>query len=118
LKPTRYIESQLAVKPWFAGEQLSMADIQMSFPIFALLARGGIADLPHTQSWKKRVEMRPAWQRAIEQGGPGSPRYVILIAKCCKVAQDDNVCASVWLILRRHKRKLAKSGKVQLKSGI
>lgn len=66
----RYIESQLAVKPWFAGEQLSMADIQMSFPIFALLSRGGIADLPHTQSWKKRVEMRPAWQRAIEQGGP------------------------------------------------
>jgi glutathione S-transferase len=66
----RFIESQLAVKPWFAGEQLSMADIQMSFPIFALLSRGGIADLPHTQSWKKRVEMRPAWQRAIEQGGP------------------------------------------------
>ena len=66
----RFIEPQLAVKPWFAGEQLSMADIQMSFPIFALLSRGGITDLPHTQSWKKRVEMRPAWQRAIEQGGP------------------------------------------------
>lgn len=66
----RFIESQLAVKPWFAGEQLSMADIQMSFPIFALLSRGGITDLPHTQAWKKRVEMRPAWQRAIEQGGP------------------------------------------------
>jgi glutathione S-transferase len=85
LKPTRFIESQLAVKPWFAGEQLSMADIQMSFPIFALLARGGIADLPHTSHGKR--ELKCAWQRAIEQGGPGSPRYVILIAKCCKVAQ-------------------------------
>lgn len=66
----RFIESHLAKQPWFAGEQLSMADIQMSFPVFALLSRGGIADLPHTQSWKKRVEMRPAWQRAIKQGGP------------------------------------------------
>lgn len=66
----RFIESHLAKQPWFAGEQPSMADIQMSFPIFALLSRSGIADLPHTQSWKKRVETRPAWQRAIEQGGP------------------------------------------------
>ena len=66
----RFIESHLAKQPWFAGEQPSMADIQMSFPIFALLSRGGIADLPHTQSWKKRVETRPAWQRAIDQGGP------------------------------------------------
>ena len=66
----RFIESHLAKQPWFAGEQPSMADIQMSFPIFALLSRGGIADLPHMQSWKKRVETRPAWQRAIEQGGP------------------------------------------------
>lgn len=55
---------------WFAGEQLSMADIQMSFPLFALLARGGIAHLDHINAWKARVEMRPAWQRAIQQGGP------------------------------------------------
>lgn len=66
----RFIDEHLAVHPWFAGEHISMADIQMSFPLFALLARGGIADLPHISAWKKRVEMRPAWQRAIQQGGP------------------------------------------------
>ncbi|MDR9892509.1 glutathione S-transferase [Pseudenterobacter timonensis] len=66
----RYIESHLASHSWFAGEHLSMADIQMSFPVFALLARGGIDNLPHTQAWKKKVEMRPAWQRAIQKGGP------------------------------------------------
>ncbi|MFA9596988.1 glutathione S-transferase family protein [Citrobacter telavivensis] len=66
----RFIDAHLAERPWFAGEHLSMADIQMSFPLFALLARGGIADLPHIREWKKRVEMRPAWQRAIQQGGP------------------------------------------------
>lgn len=66
----RFVESHLAENSWFAGEHLSMADIQMSFPVFALLARGGIDNLPHLQAWKKKVEMRPAWQRAIQQGGP------------------------------------------------
>lgn len=66
----RFIESELAHRPWFAGDELSMADVQMSFPVFALLARGGIDDLPNTKAWQKRVEMRPAWQRAIQQGGP------------------------------------------------
>lgn len=66
----RFIEAHLGENSWFAGDRLSMADIQMSFPIFALLARGGIDNLPHTQAWKKKVEMRPAWQRAIQQGGP------------------------------------------------
>lgn len=66
----RFIEAHLSENSWFAGDRLSMADIQMSFPIFALLARGGIDNLTHTQAWKKKVEMRPAWQRAIQQGGP------------------------------------------------
>ncbi len=39
-------------------------------PLFALLARGGIAHLDHINAWKARVEMRPARQRAIQQGGP------------------------------------------------
>ncbi|WP_312690345.1 glutathione S-transferase [Kosakonia sp.] len=66
----RFIEEQLAHRSWFAGEKLSMADIQMSFPVFALLARGGVDNLPNLRAWKKRIEMRPAWQRAIVQGGP------------------------------------------------
>lgn len=65
-----FIESQLAQRNWFAGNQLSMADVQMSFPVFALLARGGVENLPNLRAWKKRVEMRPAWQRAVVQGGP------------------------------------------------
>lgn len=65
-----YIEEHLASQPWFAGATLSMADIQLSFPVMALLARGGIADLPHIRRWVQQVEQRPAWQRAIERGGP------------------------------------------------
>ena len=66
----RFIESHLAKNSWFAGDSLSMADIQMSFPIFALLARGGIANLPHILAWKTKVENTPGWQRTLEQGGP------------------------------------------------
>lgn len=67
-----FIESHLAQTPWFAGDTLSMADIQMSFPLFALLSRGGNASLPHIAAWKERIEARPAWQLAIEKGGPFS----------------------------------------------
>ncbi|AUU83651.1 glutathione S-transferase family protein [Leclercia sp. LSNIH1] len=66
----RFLESSLEKHRWFAGDHLSMADVQMSFPVFALLERGGIDNLPRLQNWKKNVEMRPAWQRAIQQGGP------------------------------------------------
>lgn len=66
----QFIESHLAKRPWFAGEQLSMADIQMTFPLFALLARGEAGDLPNIQAWRERVERRPGWQRAVQQGGP------------------------------------------------
>ena len=65
-----FIESHLAERPWFAGEQLSMADMQMTFPLFALLARGEAGELPNIQAWRERVERRPAWQRAVQQGGP------------------------------------------------
>lgn len=67
-----FIESHLAQTPWFAGDTLSMADIQMSFPLFALLSRGGNPSLPHIVAWKERIEARPAWQLAIEKGGPFS----------------------------------------------
>ena len=66
----RFINDHLAENSWFAGDSISMADIQMSFPIFALLARGGIANLPHIQAWKTKVENTPGWQRTLEQGGP------------------------------------------------
>lgn len=66
----RFIENHLATSPWFAGQAFSAADIQMSFPVLALLARGGLNDLPNLQAWLKNAQMRPAWQRAITQGGP------------------------------------------------
>lgn len=66
-----YIESELGKTDWFAGEVFSAADIQMSFPMEAAAARGVIGDgQPRAQDWLKRIHARPAYQRALERGGP------------------------------------------------
>ena len=69
-----FMESELAGRgPWFAGPEFSAADVQMSFPVLAARARGGLgAGQPHLLDWLRRIEDRPAYRRAIEQGGPFS----------------------------------------------
>jgi glutathione S-transferase len=66
-----YIEAELGKTPWFAGSELTAADIQMSFPLEALTARGNAkAKMPHITDFLERVRARPAYQRALERGGP------------------------------------------------
>lgn len=66
-----FIENELARSTWFAGEEVSGADVQMSFPLEAAMTRGGIADgYPRIRSFVGRVHGRPAWRRALERGGP------------------------------------------------
>lgn len=65
----QFIEQHLTSHAWFAGEQLTLADIQMSFPIQGLAVRGGLQDMPATQAWLDKITCRPAWQRAIQKGG-------------------------------------------------
>jgi glutathione S-transferase len=66
-----FMEAELADQPWFAGDTFSAADIQMSFPLEAGQARGGLdATYPHLTDWLQRIHARPAYQRALERGGP------------------------------------------------
>ena len=65
-----YMESELAKAPWFAGEDFTAADIQMSFPVEAAAARGLGAGRPKLKSYVERIRERPAYRRAIERGGP------------------------------------------------
>ena len=66
-----YVESELKSRPWFAGDQLSAADIMMSFPLEAARARGGLdASRPATIAWLDKVHARPAYQAALAKGGP------------------------------------------------
>ncbi len=68
-----FMEAELAKRPWFAGAKFSAADIQMSFPIEAAAARAGLdASRPRLMDWLERIHARPAYQLALEVGGPYS----------------------------------------------
>jgi glutathione S-transferase len=64
-----YVESHLKTYQWFAGDDLSGADIQMSFPLEASVARGLGANYPAITAYVKRLHARPAYQRALKAGG-------------------------------------------------
>lgn len=65
-------ESELTKSEWFAGAEFTAADIQMSFPLEAGSARGGLsaADHPKCIDFLARIHARPAYQKALEKGGP------------------------------------------------
>ena len=66
-----FMEAELAQRAWFVGDQLSAADIQMSFPVEAAKQRAGLSPkkTPRLLDWLARAHARPAYQRALERGG-------------------------------------------------
>ncbi|HEX4619531.1 MAG TPA: glutathione S-transferase [Steroidobacteraceae bacterium] len=64
-----YWEGELARSTWFAGEELTGADVQMSFPLEAAAARTGIALGPKVTQFLERIHARPAYRRALAAGG-------------------------------------------------
>jgi glutathione S-transferase len=68
-----YMESELATHTWFAGEEFSAADVQMSFPLEAAASRAGLnAGRPRLMAFLDRIHARGAYKRALERGGPYS----------------------------------------------
>ena len=66
-----YMEGELGKSTWFAGDEFTAADIQMSFPLEAAASRGGLdASRPRLMAFLDRIHARPAYQRALERGGP------------------------------------------------
>ena len=65
-----YLEQHLNKSTWFVGNEFSAADIQMSFPLEAMAARGALDGCPKLRGYLQRIHTRPAYQRALEQGGP------------------------------------------------
>ena len=65
-----YLEAELGKGAWFVSNEFSAADVQMSFPIEAAAARGGLnASRPRLMDYLQRIHARGAYQRAIERGG-------------------------------------------------
>ncbi|HYC66821.1 glutathione S-transferase [Brevundimonas sp.] len=70
---TGHWEAELARSEWFAGDAFSAADIMMSFPVEAAGSRVGYGgDKPRLRAFLQRIHARPAYQRALERGGPYS----------------------------------------------
>jgi glutathione S-transferase len=65
-----FLEGELAERAWFAGDDFSAADIQLSFPLEAAAARGGLdGKYPKLSAFLERIHARPAYRRALERGG-------------------------------------------------
>ena len=68
-----YWEDELGRSEGFAGDAFSAADIMMSFPLEAAGSRVPFgADRPRIKAFLERIHARPAWQKALERGGPYS----------------------------------------------
>ena len=65
-----FLNDHLGTHAWFAGDELTAADIQMSFPIESAVARAGdLGNVDKLAAFVTRIKERPAFQRAIERGG-------------------------------------------------
>jgi glutathione S-transferase len=70
-----FMEGELGKTDWFAGNEFTSADIQMSFPLEAARMRGGLDEKrPRLIAWLERIHARAAYKRAVERGG----RYDLL----------------------------------------
>ena len=66
-----FIERHLGERDWFAGDELSGADVMMSFPLEGARANGALpAGCERIAAFVERVQARPAYRRALEKGGP------------------------------------------------
>ena len=65
-----YLEAELGKGAWFVGNEFTAADVQLSFPIEAAAARGGLnAGRPRLMDFLQRIHARPAYKRALDRGG-------------------------------------------------
>ncbi len=65
-----YLEAEIGKNTWFAGNEFTAADIQISFPLEAAAAQAGLnASRPKLMNFLDRIHARPAYQRALERGG-------------------------------------------------
>lgn len=65
-----FVNEALKGKDWLLNNEMTGADIQMSFVGEAASARTNRAAYPQIESWVARFQARPAYRKALERGGP------------------------------------------------
>ncbi|MFY8076786.1 MAG: glutathione S-transferase family protein [Sphingorhabdus lacus] len=66
----QYMEDQILPSGWYVGDTLTGADIMLSFPAEAAVKMGYAADKPKLTAYVAAIHARPAYQKALEKGGP------------------------------------------------
>lgn len=70
------IETDLGKSDWFAGDDLTAADIVMCYCMEGAAAKGYIGKAhPNALAWIDRMHERPAFQRALEKDGTGQVAF-------------------------------------------
>jgi glutathione S-transferase len=65
-----FVNAHLDGRDYFAADRFTAADIQMSFVLDAGNNRGGLDRFPNMVRVRKLQQARPAYQKALEKGGP------------------------------------------------
>lgn len=64
-----YVDHALKGREFFVGNDLTGADVQMSFVGEMALVFERLGPFSHLKDWLSRMHARPAFQRSIEKGG-------------------------------------------------
>jgi glutathione S-transferase len=69
-----FVDVELGNGPWFAGTEFTAADVMMLFPFttMRLFLDYDLAPYSNIGAYAKRIEARPAYQRAMALAGPGA----------------------------------------------
>jgi len=65
-----FIETKLVASRYLTGNDLTAADLQLSFPMEVIATQGMLSVYPKSSEWLRLLHARPAYQRALEKGGP------------------------------------------------
>jgi len=66
-----FVEAELEGRAWLTGDELTGADVMMSYPLQAAMSRGAPGEaFPRVEAYLAQIDARPAYKRAIERGGP------------------------------------------------
>jgi glutathione S-transferase len=65
-----FMNRALENQDWFVGNEITAADIQLSFVPQVGKLLHGLTDYPNLEAFLQRIHERPAYQRALERGGP------------------------------------------------
>lgn len=67
----KYLNDVLGKNKWFCGDEMTAADVMMSFPLEAAMSRADqINSMPNIAAFVKRIHAMPSYKKALEVGGP------------------------------------------------